>query len=77
MENDTGPDDGVHAWDGLFVLADPRGRGGCRGPSPPAAPGGTEGPRQQIMDVAPTLLRLLGETPPGYMLGRAISSWVP
>jgi len=58
FENDTGPDDAVHAMEGCFVLAAP-GR--------PAA-----GRRQglTIYDVAPTILDLLGLPVPDEMEGR-------
>ena len=56
-DNDTGPDDAVHAADGCFVLRVP-GR----------APGGRrEGLR--IYDVAPTILDLFGEAVPPEMEG--------
>ncbi|MDE1819676.1 MAG: alkaline phosphatase family protein [Euryarchaeota archaeon] len=66
-ENDTGPDDAVHGWDGLYALVDPRR-------SPAAGQGGA---REDILNVAPTLLRLLGETPPSYMQGQPIARWIP
>ncbi len=67
-ENDTGPDDAVHGWDGVYALADPRR-------TFPA--GGRHGEREDILNVAPTLLRLLGETPPSFMQGKPIDAWVP
>ena len=42
FENDTGPDDANHAENGLFILADPRVRGGGRRVS-----------ARQLMDIAP------------------------
>ena len=56
FENDTGSDDANHAHDGLYVAV---GEG---------IPSG-EGPQQQIQDVAPTLLRLVGEPVPPEMEG--------
>ena len=56
FENDTGSDDANHAHDGLYVLA---GEG---------IPSG-HGREQDIQDVAPTLLRLLGEPLPPEMEG--------
>lgn len=57
-ENDIGPDDAVHSWNGIFVLHDP----------------GTPEERvlgpQAIRDVTPTLLRYLGLTIPSEMQGR-------
>jgi predicted AlkP superfamily phosphohydrolase/phosphomutase len=59
FENDTGPDDANHAHEGLYLLvADgvPSGRGEER----------------SIVDVAPTLLELLGEPVPAEMEGRSL-----
>lgn len=47
-ENDTGPDDAVHDWDGVYVLHDPEGRIG------------TGNGRREIYDVAPMILSILG-----------------
>jgi predicted AlkP superfamily phosphohydrolase/phosphomutase len=58
MENDTGPDDAVHAPDGCFVLRVP-GR----------APGGRRD-GLSIYDVAPTILDLFGQPVPAEMGGR-------
>jgi predicted AlkP superfamily phosphohydrolase/phosphomutase len=58
FENDTGPDDANHAHEGLYLLvADgiPAGRG-CE---------------RSILDIAPTLLELLGEAVPLQMEGRS------
>ncbi len=57
-ENDTGPDDAVHATEGVFVLAH---RTLARE---------VELPAQSIIDVTPTLLSLLGEPLPGHMQGK-------
>jgi predicted AlkP superfamily phosphohydrolase/phosphomutase len=56
FENDTGSDDANHAHDGLYIIA---GDG---------IPSG-HGREQQIQDVAPTLLQLLGEPVPPEMEG--------
>jgi predicted AlkP superfamily phosphohydrolase/phosphomutase len=64
-ENDTGPDDAVHSYDGVFVLSDPR-----------AASGRTIAP-QAIRDVAPTLLALAGLPIPKHMQGHTIAADVP
>ncbi len=61
-ENDTGPDDAVHDWQGIYLFSRP---GGPRG----------AGPERSILDVAPTLLRLLGREAPPEMQGRAIAEW--
>ncbi len=68
LENDTGPDDAVHDWDGVYVLTDP-GR-------PLETPPRPMGPRESIRDVAPTLLGILGEPPPPWMQGRPIEAWM-
>jgi predicted AlkP superfamily phosphohydrolase/phosphomutase len=59
FENDTGPDDANHAQEGLFVLA---------------APGVRPGPftGAHLLDVAPTLLELLGIPTPPSMRGRSL-----
>jgi predicted AlkP superfamily phosphohydrolase/phosphomutase len=59
FENDTGPDDANHAFEGLYVLAAPGVRSG---------PGG----ERRIVDVAPTILELLGEPVPAEMQGRSL-----
>ncbi len=57
-ENDTGPDDAVHDWDGIYLLHDPSGR---------VSPG--EEPAS-IYDIAPTVLTLMGlQVPPGLRGG--------
>ena len=58
-ENDTGPDDANHAHEGVYVLV---GEG--------VEPG--RGPERDLYDVAPTLLRLLGERVPAEMEGRSL-----
>ncbi len=59
FENDTGPDDANHAQDAMFVLS---GAGLDKGPIPPI----------DILDVAPTLLKLYGLPVPPDMQGLAI-----
>ena len=54
FENDTGPDEANHDWYGIFILAAERRAAPLRG----AARTST------IYDVAPTLLRLLGQPIP-------------
>ena len=56
FENDTGPDDANHAHEGLYMLAAegiPVGRG----------------PQRDLLDIAPTILELLGESIPAEMEG--------
>ncbi|MCI4337273.1 MAG: alkaline phosphatase family protein [Thermoplasmata archaeon] len=60
-ENDTGPDDSVHSFDGVYAMAEP-GRA-QHGPQPDRA----------IIDIAPTVLRRMGIEPPAKMQGRAIA----
>ncbi|MGA7923871.1 MAG: alkaline phosphatase family protein, partial [Thermoplasmata archaeon] len=60
-ENDTGPDDAVHSFDGFYMV----NRG---------VPG--SGAQESILDVAPTLLTWLGEEVPTTMQGRTIQAWV-
>jgi len=61
FENDTGPDDANHAANGIFVMYDPQGEHGGRK---------LEG--LQLMDVAPTVLDLMGLPVPGDMEGKVI-----
>ena len=59
FENDTGPDDANHAQEGLFILA---------GPGIPAA-GRSD---VDLLDIAPTVLELLGIDRPRAMRGQSI-----
>jgi len=56
FENDTGPDDANHAFEGLYVVA-----------AAGATPG--RGDERDLRDVAPTILTLLGEPVPDEMEG--------
>ena len=58
-ENDTGPDDAVHAEDGIFILYDPREKLG-------------EELNASIFDIAPSILHLMGLEIPGDMKGQSI-----
>ncbi len=58
-ENDTGPDDAVHAQNGIYILMDPRDEGGR-----------TE--EADIIDIAPTVLDLLAIPVPADMKGKII-----
>jgi predicted AlkP superfamily phosphohydrolase/phosphomutase len=61
FENDTGPDDANHAQDGMFIVAGP-GVAAC-------------GRRQaHLLDVAPTVLELIGLDVPESMRGRSLAS---
>ena len=59
-ENDTGPDDAVHAQHGIFILYDPK-----------LQPIG-QIPDVKILDIAPTLLKRMGVTVPPTMEGQPI-----
>ncbi|MGI0054077.1 MAG: alkaline phosphatase family protein [Thermoplasmata archaeon] len=64
-ENDTGPDDSVHSFEGFYaLLGTPAGASG-------------PGPEESILDVAPTLLELLGEPIPPTVQGHVIGAWLP
>lgn len=60
FENDTGPDDANHDFHGIFLMDDRTGRGG------------QEMTGLQLMDIAPTVLEMLGVDVPADMLGRTI-----
>jgi predicted AlkP superfamily phosphohydrolase/phosphomutase len=59
FKNDTGPDDANHAQDGLFVLV-----------APGIAPGEHAG--AHLLDIAPTVLELLGLDVPASMRGTSL-----
>lgn len=59
--NDTGPDDANHAQQGLYIYYDPRSQAQGRGP------------RHHLMDVAPTILELMGLPVPADMQGRSFA----
>jgi len=59
-ENDTGPDDSVHSTHGVFILHNPSRKHGLRRGD------------VNILDVAPTLLRIMGVETPRDMEGKAI-----
>ena len=58
-ENDTGPDDAVHAEDGVYILYDPRKKLGKE-------------LNASIFDIAPSILHLMGLEIPGDMRGQSI-----
>ena len=60
FENDTGPDDANHATHGLFIMRHPKGE-----------PVG-ESEEMSYLDVAPTLLALMGLPAPAHMRGRVL-----
>ncbi len=59
-ENDTGPDDAVHNYDGIYILNDPLG-----------GPGGRKD--ANIIDIAPTVLDIMGIAAPPEMKGKPIA----
>jgi predicted AlkP superfamily phosphohydrolase/phosphomutase len=59
LENDTGPDDANHAPEGLYLVV---------GDGIPPGPGED----RELLDIAPTLLSLLGEPVPAEMEGSAL-----
>ncbi len=59
-ENDTGPDDAVHDWDGIYLIRDPEER----------VESGELG--ATIYDVAPTILSLMGLRIPDGMRGEPL-----
>jgi predicted AlkP superfamily phosphohydrolase/phosphomutase len=61
FENDLGPDDANHDQNGIFVLWDPR-----------RDQGGRYVDGLQLMDVAPTVLDLMGEPVPPDMQGKVV-----
>ena len=63
FENDLGPDDANHDQEGVFVLWDPRQNHGGRYEE-----------SLQLMDVAPTVLELMGVPVPPDMQGQAVQT---
>ncbi|MFC1807398.1 alkaline phosphatase family protein [Candidatus Omnitrophota bacterium] len=61
-ENDSGPDDSMHDWDGIFIMHDPKNKA-CKDL-------GTV----SILDFAPTVLDILGVDIPDKMRGKSIFS---
>jgi predicted AlkP superfamily phosphohydrolase/phosphomutase len=62
FENDTGPDEANHDWYGIFVLS------ALDGASPLQGDLGD----LSIYDVAPTVLRLFGQSVPADMIGASL-----
>jgi len=59
-ENDTGPDDAVHDFNGIFILYDPQKKQG-------------KTKQASILDIAPTILDKLGLPQPADFKGKVIS----
>ena len=62
-ENDTGPDDANHDYNGIFILDERGARAGTKR-------GRVDG--LALYDVAPTVLKMFGLNPPPEMIGRSI-----
>jgi predicted AlkP superfamily phosphohydrolase/phosphomutase len=60
LENDTGPDDAVHAQDGIYILYDPKNKSSVRKDA-------------NILDIAPTILHRMGLAVPEDMRGNIIA----
>ena len=60
FENDTGPDDANHDWHGICIM------------SGPGIPARGLVPDMTLMDMAPTMLKLLGVPARADMSGRAL-----
>jgi predicted AlkP superfamily phosphohydrolase/phosphomutase len=66
-ENDTGPDDSVHWYDGILILYSKK------------LGNKSQIERMSIYDVAPSLLKIMGQTLPNGLRGKArpeLMSWV-
>ncbi|NOQ54251.1 MAG: nucleotide pyrophosphatase [Thermoplasmata archaeon] len=59
-ENDTGPDDAVHDWNGIIIYKDPK------------RPAGRPLVGAKLIDVAPTILKLMGASVPPDLDGSPI-----
>lgn len=64
QENDTGPDDAVHSFDGVYVVVDP----------PKGA--GTRGETRDLIDIGPTMLSYFGLPIPPSVQGRPIEGFL-
>ncbi len=62
-ENDTGPDDAVHSFEGIYAVTVPRG--GATGPSP----------ERSLLDIGPTVLRYYGLPERSDLAGRPIPAF--
>jgi len=63
-ENDTGPDDSVHSFEGVYVVADP------------SQGAGTRGRDEQLIDIGPTVLSMMGLPNPPDVQGREIARFL-
>ncbi len=60
-ENDTGPDDSVHSFEGIYVVDRPQVGAGVLGPT------------ENLIDIGPTILSLMGVPVPPEVQGRPIA----
>ncbi len=60
-ENDTEPDDAVHDYDGIFIIYDPQKKIG------------KQLEKRNILDIAPTILKMFGIDIPNDMEGKIIN----
>ncbi|MCI4365228.1 MAG: alkaline phosphatase family protein [Thermoplasmata archaeon] len=63
-ENDTGPDDSVHSFDGVYVVTSPAS--GATGLGSPAS----------LIDIGPTILAAFGLPNPPHLVGRPIAGFL-
>ena len=63
QENDTGPDDSVHSFDGVYAVTGAHSGAGQRGPE------------ERLIDIGPTVLDLLGVPVPPEIQGRPIAAF--
>ena len=64
-DNDTGPDDAMHDWEGILIAYDPKRKLGKKLPV------------VSILDIAPTILKLMGIKLPKGLKGRSIKEIIP
>ena len=64
QENDTGPDDAVHSFDGIYAVVDPSG--GPKG----------RGPARELIDIGPTMLSYFGLAIPSNVQGQPIDGFL-
>jgi predicted AlkP superfamily phosphohydrolase/phosphomutase len=60
-ENDTGPDDAVHSFEGIYSISEP------------ATGRGRRGPEERLIDIAPSILALLDLSIPPELQGHPIA----
>lgn len=63
LENDSGPDDSVHSFEGIYSISGPSAGAGARGPA------------ERIIDIGPTILDLMGVDVPPELQGHVIGAF--